>query len=176
MTETRTVVACVECQVFWDRELGPASCTVGGHTHQLFEIHRHRTAVVLPDATEVIAVSFDAADPYTRDRLPDYGLYLDPAWQPPWPHEHLDWPDAGIPRSEAALVAALTSLWERAREGQRVEVGCLGAHGRTGTVLACLVIMMGGPPEGAVAWVRSNYCLNAVENAEQEAFVAGFTV
>jgi hypothetical protein len=51
----------------------------------------------LPDGTEVTAVSFDAADPYIREQPPDYGLYLDHKWQPPWAHDHLDWPDFGVP-------------------------------------------------------------------------------
>jgi hypothetical protein len=38
--------------------------------------------------------------------------------------------------------------------------------------LACLVILSGHPPGGAVAWVRANYCVDAVETAQQEAFVA----
>jgi hypothetical protein len=59
-------------------------------------------------------------------------------------------------------------LLERARLGERVEVGCLGGHGRTGTALACLAILTGHPPGEAVAWVRANYCADAVETAEQE--------
>jgi hypothetical protein len=69
------------------------------------------------------------------------------------------------------VVAALRSMLERAHAGERVEVGCLGGHGRTGTALACLAILTGHPHGEAVAWVRANYCVDAVETAEQEAFV-----
>jgi hypothetical protein len=62
---------------------------------------------------------------------------------------------------------------DRARVGERVEVGCLGGHGRTGTALACLAILTGCPSGEAVAWVRANYCADAVETAEQESFVVG---
>ena len=75
--------------------------------------------------------------------------------------------------SAAPVLAALGSLRDRARSGQRVEVGCLGGHGRTGTALAVLAVLGGHPPDEAVAWVRANYCPEAVETAEQEAFVAG---
>jgi hypothetical protein len=40
--------------------------------------------VILPDGTKVTAASFGARGPYARDRQPDYGLYLDRRWQPPW--------------------------------------------------------------------------------------------
>jgi hypothetical protein len=36
---------------------------------------------------------------------------------------------------------ALELLLDRARAGQRVEIGCYGGHGRTGTALACLAIL-----------------------------------
>jgi protein-tyrosine phosphatase len=130
--------------------------------------------VVLPDGTEVTAVSFDAMDPYSRDQPPDYGLYLDHMWQPPWDHDHLDWPDFGVPDDATHLAAALRAVLDRARAGERVEVGCIGGHGRTGTALACLAILSGHPPGEAVRWVRANYCTDAVETAEQQGFVVGF--
>jgi protein-tyrosine phosphatase len=163
----------MECRVYWDAEHESEKCTDRGHTHRRFEMHRHRSSVVLPDGTELTAVSFDAVDPYTRERLPDYGLYLDHRWQPPWTHDHVDWPDFGLPADPAGVVSALKAALDRARAGERVEVGCLGGHGRTGTALACLAVLSGHPPAGAVDWVRANYCDKAVETAEQEAFVRG---
>jgi protein-tyrosine phosphatase len=73
------------------------------------------------------------------------------------------------------LEAALRSLLDRARDGQRVELGCLGGHGRTGTALACLAVMTGTPPHEAVALVRGTYCDRAIESPSQEEFVAKFT-
>jgi hypothetical protein len=171
VVDTRSVVACSDCRVHWYPDLEAAKCTDPGHAHQRFDVHRHRSVVVLPDGTEVTAVSFDATDPYVREQPPDYGLYLDQKWQPPWPHDRLDWPDSGVPDDAAHVVAALSLVLERARAGERVEVGCLGGHGRTGTALACLAILTGHPHGEAVTWVRSNYCVDAVETAEQEAFV-----
>jgi protein-tyrosine phosphatase len=117
-------------------------------------------------------VSFDPADPYSREQVPDYGLYLDPQWRPPWPHDHVSWPDFGVPVDRGEAMDALKSLLARAREGQMVEVGCYGGHGRTGTALGCLAVLAGAAPSDAVAWVRSHYCPDAVETGEQEAFVA----
>lgn len=172
MTETRTLVACADCAALWTLDIDPAACADPAHEHQRFELHRHLEVVMMPDGTEVIAASFDAADPYTRDRPPAFGLYLDPQWQPPWPHDHIDWPDFGVPDDEAPVVAALHALLDRARRGEVVEIGCLGGHGRTGTALACLATLSGVAADEAVAWVRSAYCGDAVETAEQEAFVA----
>jgi hypothetical protein len=134
--------------------------------------HVHRSVVRLPDATTVTAVSFDAHDPYRRDEPPDFGLYLDARWAPPWDHAHLDWPDFGVPAAPELVAPALQDLLDRARQGQRVEIGCLGGHGRTGTAVAWLAVLTGEAPDTAVLWVRANYCPDAVETDEQEAFVA----
>jgi protein-tyrosine phosphatase len=135
----------------------------------------HRAAVALPHGTRVVPVSFDPDDPYARDAPPDFGLYLDDRWQPPWAHAHVAWPDFGTPGDPMKLEAALRSLLDRARDGQRVELGCLGGHGRTGTALACLAVMTGTPPHEAVALVRGTYCDRAIESPSQEEFVAKFT-
>jgi hypothetical protein len=152
----------------------PAKCDATGHDHQQFDRHLHQDVVVLPDGTEVTAVSFDARNPYGRDQAPHFGLYLDPHWNPPWPHDHLEWPDFGVPSDSAPVVTVLRSLLERARGGECVELGCLGGHGRTGTALACLAILSGLPSNDAVTWVRESYCANAVESGKQEEFVLRF--
>jgi hypothetical protein len=136
-------IACVDCATYWAEGAEP-TCLDASHAerYRRFETHRHRTPVELADGTVVTAVSFDEADPYTRTSTPDYGLYLDPRWAPPWPHHHLDWADFGVPDLTAAR-QALRALLERARTGEAVEVGCLGGHGRTGTALACLAVLSG---------------------------------
>lgn len=117
MTDTRVVTACPACRVHWHPGAEPAKCTDGDHQHRQFEVHRHLSAVALPDGTRVTAASFDALDPYARDHQPDYGLYLDHRWQPPWVHDHLDWPDFGVPDDPAQLVTALRAALDRARTG-----------------------------------------------------------
>jgi len=168
--ETRIVIICGQCGAFWDPAAEQAACTDASHDHHSYESHLHRTPVVFADGTEVVAVSFGSTDPYARDVSPDFGLYLDERWNPPWPHQHLDWPDFGVPGDRAEVVAALSSLLDRARAGQRVEIGCYGAHGRTGTALAALAVLCGEAPDDAVGWVRTAYCERAVETDEQEAF------
>ena len=175
MTDISVVVVCPECRTFWP-EGGEPACADPDHDRRRHEMHRHRTPVRLPDGTEVTAVSYDEAHPYARDRPPDFGLYLDGRWRPPWPHAHVAWPDFGVPADAAAVVGELRSLLDRARRGETVELGCVGGHGRTGTALACLAVLAGCPAGDAVAWVRSNYCDKAVETPEQEAFVAALVV
>jgi hypothetical protein len=174
MIETHTVVVCAESKAHWYQDCEPAKCSDESHEHQLFEVHRHRSLVALPNGARITAVSFDEADPYERAQPPDYGLYLDPRWQPPWDHDHLDWPDFDVPRDVSQVTAALRSLLGPAGGGQRVEMCCIGGHGRTGTALACLAILSGHPRQDAGAWVRANYCGDAVETAEQADFVTAF--
>lgn len=52
--------------------------------------------------------------------------------------------------------------------GKQIECGCLGAHGRTGTFLACLVGKVEGlPPKKAIQVVRERLCSKAVETMAQ---------
>lgn len=138
------------------------------------ERHVHRTAVELADGTSVTAVSFLAADPYQRETVPTFGLYLDACWDPPWAHEQVARPDFGVPSDPDGLEARLQRLLDHARGGDLVEIGCVGGHGRTGTALACLAVLTGTPPDHAVDWVRANYCSDAVETKEQVLFVEAF--
>jgi hypothetical protein len=168
------LTVCGTCRVGWPEGGTPTCSAPAEHRHVPFESHLHRTPVKLPGGAELVAVSFDADDPYTRDRPPDFGLYLDDAWSPPWDHVALAWHDFGVPSDLGDLRARLTEARARAAAGHRVEIGCLGAHGRTGTALACLAILDGLAPDDAVDWVRTNYCPRAIETAAQEAVVQAF--
>jgi len=138
------------------------------------EHHIHRTAVTLVDGTRVVGVTFVADNPYRRDDEPTYGLYLDDRWDPPWPHNHVDWPDFGVPRDGNRAAAQIRSAFARAAQGEEVEVGCYGGLGRTGTVVACMATLSGVQASDAVAWVRANYDARAVETPEQERWVHWF--
>lgn len=170
MVETRTVVICGQCAAFWDPAAEAPACTDPAHEHHEYDSHLHRTPVAFADGTEVVAVSFGGADPYARAVVPDFGLYLDERWNPPWTHEHVDWPDFGVPADRAAVIATLSALLDRARSGQHVEVGCYGAHGRTGTALAAMAVLCGQDPDGVVEWVRIAYCDRAIETDDQAEF------
>ena len=97
----------------------------------------------------------------------DFTLMLAAAPVPPWPYRRVLWPDFGLPLDTADALDALAEVLARARRGERVEVGCRGGLGRTGTALAALAIMEGLPPGEAPDWVRQHYHTRAVETAWQ---------
>jgi hypothetical protein len=171
VAKIRSILGCTLSGQSWEPGVERAECENEDHQHRVFEVHHHLDLVVLPDGTTLTAASFDPEDPYSRDPEPDYGLYLDSRWQPPWDHSHIEWPDFGVPENTAAVRQSLTAVLGRARSGQRVELGCLGGHGRTVTALACLAVLSGHSAGDAMDWVRANYCSDAVETPEQEALV-----
>jgi protein-tyrosine phosphatase len=57
---------------------------------------------------------------------------------------------------------------------ERVEIACSGGRGRTGTALACLVVLDGLPGREAIAYVRRHYDRHSVETPWQRRFVARF--
>jgi len=119
---------------------------------------------------------------------PDVGFYLDRSWasavlvcspgfRPPFaqrPSRRIvvyPWPDLGVPRDPRRFKQALRWLLEQASEGRRVEIGCAGGHGRTGSTLAGLLVLQGLSPQEAIRRVRRTYCVEAIESAEQSAMI-----
>jgi protein-tyrosine phosphatase len=80
----------------------------------------------------------------------------------------------GVPSDGETAAAQIRAAFARAQAGERVEVGCVGGLGRTGTVLACMALLAGVPAAAAVEWVRKNYDPRAVETVEQEEWLAWF--
>jgi protein-tyrosine phosphatase len=119
---------------------------------------------------------------------PDVGFYLDGSWagaalvaspgfRPPFARRRRNrlvlypWPDLGTPREPRRFERALRWLLEEASKGHRIEVGCAGGHGRTGTTLAALLVVQGLTPQRALKLVRMHYCPEAVESIEQASMV-----
>ena len=128
--------------------------------------------VRFPDGTTVEALGIRDRQPVKPGR--DYGFYLDARWRPTWNADVIDWEDFGLPADGEATAEAICTAFSRARHGDRVEVGCIGGLGRTGTVLACMAILAGTAPSQAVRWVRDHYDPAAVETPEQEEWVLWF--
>jgi hypothetical protein len=118
----------------------------------------------------------------------DVGFYLDPAWaahlmlcspgfQPSFvskPRTNValyPWPDFGEPLNEKRFVRAVRWLLSQARNGRRIEIGCLGGHGRTGTTIACMLVLQGMETHRAIERVRRRYCDEAIETRDQELLV-----
>ena len=91
---------------------------------------------MLPSGAELWAVSFDASDPYGRDRVPDFGLYLDEKWSPPWEHTKVPWQDFGVPSDHLdALRDRLSAVLAQAKAGRR-PIARLRLHKHRGQPIA----------------------------------------
>lgn len=128
--------------------------------------------ITFPDGTQIRASGITARD--TDGGWREFGLYCDVAWQPDWPAQTIDWPDFGVPSAPETAARQIVDAFERAKRGARVEIGCLGGIGRTGTVLACMAVLAGVPSTDAVNWVRHHYRPEAVETAAQADWVGWF--
>jgi Swiss Army Knife protein, DSP-PTPase phosphatase domain len=128
--------------------------------------------VTFPDGTRVRALSIAERDEQSSGR--DFGLYMDPRWEPTWPAEVIDWPDYGLPPDSARAATQIRAAFSRAKSGESVEIGCLGGLGRMGTVLACMAVLAGVDARDAVGWVRENYRPTAVETLDQERWIDWF--
>lgn len=139
---------------------------------------RHNMSQVrLPDGLGTVVHCSASTDVRNRSNRPDYGVYLHHGWTAQSIATFIPWEDYGTPYVPWAQVRAVVmDFYARALRGERVEVGCMGGHGRTGTFLAA-VVLLADPnmtPDGAVAWVRKNYCSKAVEDRSQEYWLKWF--
>jgi len=78
--------------------------------------------------------------------------------------------DGGIPKDVGQFKKMVVWLAEQLGTGKRVHIGCIGGHGRTGTLIAALVSHIHGDTK-AGEWVREHYCKQAIETAEQVKFL-----
>lgn len=116
--------------------------------------------------------------PYGRT-APDVGVYLDPSWFPADGFAYaIGWQDFGLPTiADADVVRTARAVLDHLEYGETVEVGCIGAHGRTGTFLALLVIMDSFRTsqtfgyKRAISYVRTNHCFSAIETRSQEQWI-----
>ncbi|HET7686606.1 MAG TPA: protein-tyrosine phosphatase family protein [Candidatus Limnocylindria bacterium] len=92
-------------------------------------------------------------------------------WRPPV--IRFPMPDGTAPPDVTTMDRILAEI-EGAREAGNVAVACMGGVGRTGTVTACALVARGVSPPDAIAEVRRVRHPEAVETAEQEAFVRAY--
>lgn len=79
-------------------------------------------------------------------------------------------PDMGVPSSAEDFKKFIAWLALQLIALKLVHIGCIGGHGRTGTVLAALVTHMTGNVD-SISYVRKHYCEKAVESASQVRFL-----
>lgn len=77
--------------------------------------------------------------------------------------------DMRAPSNAEEFKKLIAYLKKELDAGKKVHVGCIGGHGRTGTLFAALVAAYGEPD--AITYVRKNYCDRAVESNEQIKFL-----
>ena len=82
-------------------------------------------------------------------------------------------PDGAPPSSVAAMDAILGSLAD-ARSVSDAAVACMGGVGRTGTVVACALVLAGWRPDAAIARVREVRHPTAIETPSQVRFVRSY--
>ena len=121
-------------------------------------------------------------------------VFLDPRWmqeyRPVWidpamaeimgnrvqakletPTIFLDWPDMGVLEIEdlKPVVSYLANVIDIG-----VEIGCMGGHGRTGTLMALIMVQLGCKAEEAIKTIRKDYCKRAIETQGQEELIKAF--
>src|SRR5690606_112467 len=124
----------------------------------------------------VIVYASSMNDNSNRKDPPDFGLYADWGWRPWWRNEHIDWPDFGLPSDFETAYTQITEAFHRVKRDEKfvLEAGCIGGHGRTGTILACWAVMDGFTAKEALEHVRKAYCHQAAETITQEWWVEWF--
>jgi len=126
--------------------------------------------VVLPEGRRVRGRSLRR--PLPDGQHPEFAVYLLARDPGPfeWEHRWVRWPDFRAPACMEEAMAALREAYERS-SAQRVEIGCSGGVGRTGTALAAMAVLAGVPPAEAVEWVRRTYHPHAAETPWQRRWV-----
>ena len=90
----------------------------------------------------------------------------------------LDWPDMGVLDIEdlkpVVKTLAYHLLHDNFKVQQRIEIGCMGGHGRTGTLMALIMVQLGCKPGKAIKTIRKDYCDKAIETKKQEELIKAF--
>lgn len=141
---------------------------------------------------KVVTLSgYKMRDLYIEKFKPSFGMYLDPMWvenfdglfsndrndvpnslnlYPSW---IVSWKDLSV--VSVSLIHKLVRKLQKEMGKGIPDIGCLGAHGRTGTLLACLLIREEGLcAKKAIEEVRSRHCEFAIETISQEKLVEAY--
>lgn len=142
-------------------------------TYNTGQRHKHWKVLVPAGPYKIKLSGLFGAPPWlsTRNKMRGNGIYLDGLWEevlkPKGFHWLPKWPDRRtVP---VAMVHSLIKyLKNKLEEGQTPEIACLGGHGRTGTLYACLLVNLEQlPPRKAVEQVWIRYCGAALETLSQ---------
>jgi hypothetical protein len=156
----------------------------GGKSNYVYEkcAHSHPALVIaLADGKSVTIYGGSAASPIHKDcdvyvELDAYSAgVLSPF---PWEEQNggamvIKYPitDMQAPKDPVGFRKMVKWVAAQLLAEKKVHVGCIGGHGRTGTVLAAIVKELTGEVD-AISFVRKNYCQKAVESDTQIKFLA----
>lgn len=153
--------------------------------------HDRSKTVKLENGLEVYATA-NRDVKYLQDELVDIGVYAYSGWQGnmypfvsagltvPWAPARtteaimLPWPDYKVPEDTSYMVDMIRWMIAQMEAGKHLEVACMGGHGRTGTLLAMLLVAQGLTPGEAIREARTRHCKSAVESAVQCDYIAEF--
>jgi len=159
---------------------GKTVSTVKPYTYSMCDHSSYKDGskgVVLPSGLSIYPTSnrWDASKSNSGMKY-DFGLYFDRCWAGSLTsrNEFVNWPDFGLPKDFDMFDEQIKDAWAKVKAGKNVQIGCIGAHGRTGTALGCFFVLDGGDAAKAKDWVRSNHCSDSIETAEQEWFILAF--
>lgn len=86
----------------------------------------------------------------------------------------IDWPDMSVVPLDV-LNSGVEWALHRMDRGLRLGTGCIGAHGRTGSFLAALLIKRYGLTAAqAITKVRKDHCKHAIETKKQEDMIGQY--
>ncbi len=176
----------------------PAGGTVVGHggttTYSRAWCEHYQQPFDLGDG-EVIYASAYQDSPHSYSNygkvdegfVPDVGFYLDSLWSrgplvspgsdyPRFVRSRTEivmfpWADRQVPRDMEAFDRSVEWLFSKIRAGKLVDTGCFASHGRTGTLLACMLVKKGMSAPQAQAEVRGTHCVNSIEGLAQENWI-----
>ena len=123
---------------------------------------------------------------------PDFGVYLDAEWfgkitttgcrikavaeRAKYPAMFVEWVDyRELPADKLDLVVKV--CLSKMRHGKWIDIGCHHAHGRTGTLLACLIAAVEHlDSRAAIDAVHERYCHSAIESESQKESIRKFVL
>jgi len=115
---------------------------------------------------------------------PDFGIYLDDTWfnhttniagcgvfvptfKNNLPTIIIEWPDAST-INQRIFKWLVNKAIEHFKQGEVVDIGCIGGHGRTGTLLAAILGRVENlQPQTAIEEIHKRYCPYAIETIGQ---------
>ena len=87
-----------------------------------------------------------------------------------YPYIIVNWSDMGVvPLTDFSEIVAwcMTQI----KHGEKLDIACVGGHGRTGTLLAGILVFQNYTADEAIDKVRKEHCNRAIETVAQEQLI-----